>query len=184
MHSCPLKPSDEAKLIARCLEGDESAWAILFGRYHQPLLLIVRSLIKNDSLAEPAEEITARVWCSLCGDTYSRLRRYDPRFGRLLDYLVGMARNEMLRGRRAERNRISREYRVARDEATFDQADWGLMVQEFLRTLTPREREFCLADLMKEGAGIGLKKVSVANGWQLRCRVLKKFRKYYARELR
>src|SRR4051812_24341067 len=73
--------SDEEALVARCLQGDESAWADLFSIYHLPLLLVVSSLLKGDTRAEQAEEVTARVWCSLCSDAYARLRRYDSRKG-------------------------------------------------------------------------------------------------------
>src|SRR4051794_36702683 len=98
MHRYGPKSSDEPGLVVRCLQGDEGAWAKLFSTYHPPLLLIVRSMTRGDNRAEQAEEITARLWCSLCGDGYSRLRRYDPRKGGFLDYLVGMARNEILSG--------------------------------------------------------------------------------------
>ena len=176
------KPLDEVRLVARCLQGEESAWVSLFSIYHPPLLLIVRSFLRREGRAEQAEEIAAKVWCVLCNDTYSRLRRYDPRMGRLLDYLVGMCRNEILSGRRAERNRLSRECRVARGEATFDEADCRLMFQEFLATLTRREREFCLTNLLKNEAAQDRPKLSEANLWKLRSRVLRKFREYCTQE--
>jgi len=179
MHWYVPASSDEQGLVVRCLHGDERAWATLFSTYHPPLLLVVRSLTRGESRVEQAEEITAKVWCSLCSDGYSRLRRYDARLGGLLNFLVGMSRNEVLSSRRADRNRLSRECRVARREATTEVADWRLMLQEFLGTLTRREREFCLTDLMKHGAAACQPELSVANGWQLRSRVLKKFRKYY-----
>jgi hypothetical protein len=178
------KPLDEVRLIARCLHGEESAWVSLFRNYHPPLLLIVRSFLRREGRAEQAEEITANVWCSLCSETYVRLRRYDPQKARFLGYLVGIARFEILSGRRADRNRYLRECRVARHEATFDEADWRLMMQEFLSTLTHREREFCLTDLMRLEAAEGARDFSETNAWKLRSRVLKKFEKYYAQELR
>ena len=178
------KPSDEVYLVSRCLQGEESAWVSLFRIYQTPLLLIVRSYLRREGRAEQAEEITARVWCSLCSDTYVRLHRFDPRRARLLGYLVGIARNEILSSGRADRNRYLRECRAARHEATFDEADWRVMMHEFLGTLTHREREFCLTDLMKLEAPEGEPVFSEANAWQLRRRVLKKFEKFYAQELR
>jgi hypothetical protein len=150
----------------------------MFKVYHPRLVSIIRSLTRNDYLVEQPEEIASAVWCALCKQAYFRLRHFDPRMGRLIDYLAGMARKEIMNVRRAARNRRFRETRVARREAMLDHVDRSLVIQEFLATLTHREREFCLCDLMRQPGPWCHAEFSRANGWQLRCRVLKKFQAY------
>jgi hypothetical protein len=178
MHSIVYLPSEEEVLIERCLQGEHAAWEVMFKVYHPRLLAIIRSLTRGDYLVEQPDEIASAVWCTLCNQAYYRLRHFNPRMGRLIDYLAGMARREIWNVRRAARNRRFRENRVARREAMLDHVDRSLVVQEFLDTLTHREREFCLYDLMKEPGPRCYAECSQANGWQLRSRVLKKFQAY------
>jgi hypothetical protein len=175
------KSSDEEELVSRCLEGEEDAWETLFHLYHRDLVSIISSQLQRDD-TEQAEEIAARVWSTLLNDDCLRLRRYDARLGRLLNFLGGIARREIWKGRRAERNRHTREHRAARSEATSDDVDGRMVIQEFLGMLTPREREFFLSDLVSETDSDGQAILSAANIWQLRSRVLKKFRAYCRRD--
>lgn len=168
-------------LISRCLGGDDDAWCAIFDRYHPHLVPYVRYLLQGAGGLEQAEEIAAAVWSSLLTDDYQRLRRYDPKAGNFLRYLGLLARGEIWRWRRSVRSRQARENRAARRESTTEQCERGIVIQEFLETLTPREREFCLAYLLNE-VDPGLRcEFTSANGWQLRCRVLKKFRMYWSR---
>jgi hypothetical protein len=73
---------------------------------------------------------------------------------------------------------------VARKEATRDEVSRGLAINEFLTTLTGREREFCLSELLRQDEYTAPSPVSAANGWQLRCRVLRKFLIYFLQENR
>ena len=132
-------------------------------------------MLRGGDGAEQAEEIAAAVWSSLCSEGYSRLRRFDPKAGRLLGYLAAMARREIWRERRSEQRRHARECSVARKEATRDEVSRGLAFNEFLATLTGREREFCLSELLRQDEYKTPTPLSAANGWQLRCRVLRKF---------
>jgi DNA-directed RNA polymerase specialized sigma24 family protein len=171
--------TEEERLVARCLRGDSTAWQTLFQLYHPKLLIIIKLLMGNGSGTEQAEEIAAAVWSSLCSEGYSRLRRYDPRAGRLMGYLTVVARREIWRMRRSERSRHSRECSVARKEATWEEVGRGLALAEFLATLTGREREFCLSELLPQAEPAARHPLSVTNGWQLRSRVLKKFRIFF-----
>jgi DNA-directed RNA polymerase specialized sigma24 family protein len=179
MYYSSYGPSEEERLVARCLQGEHTAWETLFRDYHPQLVSIIKSLTPHESGAEQAEEVAAAVWSSLCGGAFSRLRRYDPRTGRLLGYLARMARSEIWRERRSERRRYTRECKAARKEATWDEVGRELILQEFLTTLSHREREFCLSYLMQQANSPVRPKVSAANGWRLRSRVLKKFRTFY-----
>jgi len=177
-----LSRDEEERLVARCLRGEDTAWELMFQLYHPQLLSIIRGLMHGEGALEQAEEIAAAVWSSLCGEEYTRLRQYDPRAGRLLGYLASMARIEIRRGRRSKRNRYSRECMAARKEAISDEIGRSLVIQEFLATLTRREREFCMSDLMKQSTLTVRSEVSLANEWQLRSRVLKKFRTYFLQD--
>jgi len=182
MHRSSQPSSEEERLIARCLRGEDTAWETMFHLYHPQLVSIIKALLHGEGALEQAEEIAAAVWSSLCCEAYTRLRQYDPRAGRLLGYLASMARREIRSGRRSKRTRYSRECMAARNEATSDETGRWLVMQEFLATLTRREREFCLSDLLKQSKPTVRSGVSLANGWQLRSRVLKKFRTYFLQD--
>ena len=180
---CPsFSPYEEERLVARCLRGEDTAWEMMFHLYHPQLVSIITAMMHGEGAMEQAEEIAAAVWSSLCSEAFTRLRQYDPRVGRLLGYLASMARREIRRGRRSKRSRYSRESMAARKEATSDEVGGGLVIQEFLATLTRREREFCMSDLMKQSRLTVRSEVSLANEWQLRSRVLKKFRTYFLQD--
>jgi hypothetical protein len=174
--------TEEERLVSRCLRVDAAAWRSLFQLYHPKLLIIIKFLIGDGSGTEQAEEIAAAVWSSLCSEGYSRLRRYDPRTGRLLTYLAAMARREIWKERRSERSRYSRECSVARKEAIWEEVGRELALTEFLATLTRREREFFLSELLSQTEPTVRPPISATYGWQLRRRVLKKFRTYFLQE--
>ncbi len=175
------QPLDEARLVRRCLDGDREAWNTLFEVYQPHLLAIIRSLSRDAIGGEQAEDIASRVWYTLCNDpTYSRLRHFDPRLGRFLTYLTGIARKEIKRGQRAEGNRHLRESLAARNEAIREEKDRRILIQEFLGTLTPREREYCLCELMKEPKRLSHLEFTTTNGYKLHSRVLKKFTAFFA----
>jgi DNA-directed RNA polymerase specialized sigma24 family protein len=172
-------PDEEERLVAQCLQGQDTAWETLFHLYHPRLVNIIKALIHNEGGMEQAEEIAARVWGSLCAEEYVRLRRYTPGSGCLLSYLASMARRQIWRMKRTETSRHSRECNVARREGAWDDIGGEVAIQEFLATLTRREREFCLSELLNQARPASRSSISRANNWQLRCRVLKKFRRFF-----
>ena len=177
-----LSRDEEERLVARCLRGEDTAWEMMFHLYHPQLVSIITAMMHGEGAMEQAEEIAAAIWSSLCSEAFTRLRQYDPRAGRLLAYLASMARSEIRRARRSKRSRYSHKCMAARNEATSDEIGRGLVIQEFLATLTRREREFCMSDLMKQSRLTVRSEVSLANEWQLRSRVLKKFRTYFLQD--
>ena len=182
MYRPSFSPYEEERLVARCLRGEETAWEMMFHLYHPQLVSIITAMMRGEGAMEQAEEIAAAVWSSLCSEAFTRLRQYDPQACRLLGYLASMARREIRRRRRSKRTRYSRECMAARKEATSDEIGGGLILQEFLATLTRREREFCMSDLLKQSKPTVRSEVSSANEWQLRSRVLKKFRTYFLQD--
>jgi hypothetical protein len=179
MYSSSHRPYDEERLVARCLRGEVTAWEMMFDLYNPKLMSIIKILLHRENGTEQAEDIASAVWSSLCSAPYTRLRRYDPQAGRLLSYLAAMARREIWRERRSMRSRYSRECSVARKEAAWEEVGRGIALSEFLATLTGREREFCLSELLPQSEPTVRPTLSATNEWQLRSRVLKKFRNYF-----
>jgi hypothetical protein len=177
-------PTEEGRLVKDCVSGDAAAWQKLFREYHPRFVFIIQSLLRGGSGAEHAEEIAAAVWFSLCNEGYSQLSQYDPQAGRLLGYLAYLARREIWRVRRSEQSRHSRECSAARKEAIRDEVDRGLAFNEFLATLTCREREFCLSQLLPQTECAAPARFSITNEWQLRSRVRKKLQIYIIEQKR
>jgi RNA polymerase sigma factor (sigma-70 family) len=168
----------ERLLVERCINGEKAAWESLF-HHHQPrLLAIIEGYLGHRAECGDlnAEEIAATVWYSLVVGENARLRRYDPSRGAgLLTYLAALARREIWKRYRRVQNRHSRETRAARSETTKEDAAWcNLLLQEFLRTLTRREREFCVDYLLSTGDESGRPGISAQNVWQLRSRIMRK----------
>jgi len=167
---------EDAELLEGCLRGDDDAWKTLFKNYH-PKLVDYISLLHGRS-KEQAEEVAACVWCALwCGGS-DHFHRCHARARGLLNYFKSMARVELWRRRRSEKSRRFRESKAARNESTRDEVGRGLVLQEFLATLTPREHEFCVSILLNQSEFDGRAEVSDCNRWKLRSRVMKKFRSY------
>ena len=171
------RATEEQRLVARCILGEQDAWTTLFQDYHSTLVAYIKFLTPGGS-REQAEETAAGVWCSFYCGMAKVLQRYDPQAGGLLRCLKHLARGEVWRRRRSERCRRLRECKVARKDSTCGDVEYGLMVQEFLATLTRREREFCLSILLSASeCGVG-RKISDSNEWTLRSRIMRKYRTY------
>ena len=171
---------EELHVIAQCINGKKEAWESLFHRYQPRLLAIIKRYLGRRAECGDldAEEIAASIWYSLIVGKKARLRRYDPSRGaKLLTYLAALARREIFKRYRRAQSRQSRETRVARPEATAGIADPSAFVlQEFLATLTRREREFCLNYLLATQVESEPPVVTACNAWQLRSRILRKLR--------
>ena len=170
-----VDPFTDRELIERCLLGDQEAWNTLFQRYQKRLVTVVRSWLRLQVRDEDlAEEIVSRVWLALLRHDRKLLERFDPGRGfQLLTYLVGLARNEVLRHNRSERRRIRREFVASSSRQQTEEPNWELMqgrIEEFLATLTPREREYCENHLLSNCTP----EISSTNLWQLHHRVRKK----------
>lgn len=172
--------TEEQRLIARCIRGEDAAWETVFQVYHPRLVAYISFLTRGGS-KEQADEVAAAVWCSLCCGASTQLGRYDPEAGGLLRCLKHLARGEIWRRRRSEQSRRRRECKAARKESTRDEVGHELVLEEFLATLTRRELEFCLSDLLSMPEFRDHTEVSTCNVWKLRSRVMKKFRTYVLR---
>lgn len=159
-------------LVNRCLDGDEAAWKQLYQQCQPGLLHLIRSRLNRraDDL-DLAEEVAAAVWSSLLDRDSARLRHFDPVRGcRFLTYLAALARFEIrrLRGPRTGPGPLPEI-----PDPQPDRSDEALL-NEFLATLTPRERQFCESHLLASGPPTHPAPFSQANAWQLRHRVRRK----------
>jgi RNA polymerase sigma-70 factor, ECF subfamily len=91
-----MKPSlatpPDVELIERMRKGAEEAFTALYRR-HQGA--VYRYALQMSGKAELAEDVTQEVFMALIRDG----GRYDPGRGALIGYLVGIARNHLLRHR-------------------------------------------------------------------------------------
>ena len=178
MSTCSCITYDDEAIVAGCLRGENSAWEAMFRHYHPRLVSIIKAEMNWQCSTDQAEEIAASIWCSLCSEAYSRLRRYDPHAGRLRTYLKALARREIWKRTREEKHRRFRERRSARSEAVMDETGPAIVIQEFLAILTRQEREFCQSFLMKQAGHSCQSELSPCNSWKLRSRVMKKFQTF------
>jgi len=133
------------------------------------------------------EEIAARVWHSVVAQGYRLLDKFDAKRGcRLITFVASLADKEILRFYRAERRMRSRNLIAGKSLTTNGRTsprDLMAELQEFLETLTGREREFCEHYLLSRTNGQptngqATNGLTNANLWQLRHRVLNKLNVY------
>lgn len=168
----------DRQLIDRCLTGEDDAWQELFAQRHPGLLHASRSFLGYAGNGELAEEIASRVWFALLRDGGRTLARFNPAqdqdFG---NFLSGVARYEVLRHRRSERRRQSRET-IAAQRTTpsrkVNDADVSLLLREFMATLASNEVGFMEECLLTPSAPNGhdsTRRLSQAAVWQRRHRL-------------
>ncbi len=182
---------NDRMLVDRCVSGDVEAWEDLYALCHASLLTSVRCMLGGAS-EDPnlVEEIAAAVWFTLIANDGERLDRYDPRRGaRLVTYLRAVARDQIKGFFRSEGRRRSREMeafertRNREPELQTPRIEW----QEFLRVLTPAEREYCTDVLLKDLSLVSVEeraRISKAytrtNAWQLKHRIRAKMKEFFS----
>jgi RNA polymerase sigma-70 factor (ECF subfamily) len=94
--------SDDALLVSRIAEGDESAFMIAYDR-HSGFLFgsVSRFLGDRESAAEVVQDAFLTLW--------RRARQFDARSGSLLTWLLAIARNRAIDRLRAEGRRPGRD---------------------------------------------------------------------------
>jgi len=180
----------DSHLARRCLAGEVVAWEELYAQCHPPLLVSIE-LMLGPGHADPnvVDEIAARVWYTLVENDGNALARYDPqRGGRLTTFLRALAKTEVRRHCRAERRRRNREWRARGGKPPYHSAgdaQAASLLEEFLPTLTRREREFYHDHLLGPPAGGGedaARARSSSNARQLSHRIRKKLLWFLRRE--
>jgi DNA-directed RNA polymerase specialized sigma24 family protein len=177
-------PSDEI-LVRQCLAGNPAAWNFLYRHYHDQLVRAGARLLGARSRdTELADEIAARVWCSLVFQNSHRLRAFDPARGRLSAYLAALVRQEVQHYYRPRRPG-ARQLPLVEGQAVQPPPDVPESGQrdEFLATLTGQEQRFFLEHLMARGEDAPPPRpLSPANYRKLKQRVLYKLHQFLRRE--
>jgi DNA-directed RNA polymerase specialized sigma24 family protein len=137
----------DGQIVDRCLAGDKQAWEGLYRECHPRLRKAIQLLLGAEAAdVHIIDEIAARVWYALLRDDGRLLGTYDADRESTLDsFLMGLARIEILRYTRAERRRHQHEMLSGRrrlEEQRVSEWQLATMMDEFVSTLTPGQREF------------------------------------------
>lgn len=174
---------DDRKVIEGCIAGDAASWSLLYERCHEPLLVSIRSFLREAAAdIHLVDEVAARVWYSVVRNDCELLARFDVTKGcRLTTFLSLLARSEARQYFRAERRRRAREETAARREAGSDRTQSlgsEIPCDEFLDSLSPSERTYYEKVLIAPTEGSAIDEYTAENSWQLRHRVRKKLFRY------
>lgn len=159
-------------LAQRCFAGEVAAWEELHRLFNDKLTTTIRSLLRGRSTDfNLAEELAAQVWYALIADDGALMARFDPNRGaRLITYMRMIAREVINRHFRSEHRRTAREIEALRrtsQHRSLEQDYTEVSLDEFLATLSQRERQFCqeyLCDVQPSTTGAA--PMSRANIWQ------------------
>jgi hypothetical protein len=169
-------------LVDRCLSGEAAAWSQMYGRFHGSLLASIRAFLgRAGHDIHLVDEISARVWYSLVRNGFELLAKFDPGRGcRLSTFLSVLGKSEARLLLRSERRRKTRECVASKPEVELaDAASNGALADdEFLATLSPRERAFYLDILVASHSEALESEYSQQNQWQLRHRVRRKLEQF------
>ncbi len=123
----PRSGTSESDLLQKVKQGDEEAFTLLYRRFQGP---VYRYALQMSGSAELAEEVTQEVFMAVIkGKT-----RFDPEVGTLGGYLVGIARNHLLRGKEHNARWVSIDQED--DEGRFNYHDPLVSSQNSLAELT------------------------------------------------
>ncbi len=175
-------------LVRRCTGGEHAAWSALFTRFQARLKTRVRVFLRGQGGdSSLVDEIAAQVWLVLLQRDARLLRQYQPDRS-FLAFLASIARYETLVRFRSERRRRGRENgerRASINGGVILPEYSRVELEEFLASLTPRERDYLERELISAAAhgnggaqpGEDLS-LTRANHWQLRHRIRRKLRQY------
>ena len=176
----------DQQLVERCITGDVTAWEDLYTQCHAPLLALVKGMLHTAD-ANLVDEIAARVWYALVANDGELLTRFNPSRGaRLITFMRAIARDEAKRYFRTEVRRREREAIATRERSTSATPDGPssyVLIEEFLTTLSPDDRTFCLQHaLAPSSPDIGGPPTEDAR-WQHTRRLYKKMLAFLGREM-
>jgi len=180
-------PRQDQQLVDRCLAGDVAAWEDLYSQCHGPLLSLIKGILSTAADANLVDEIAARVWYALVANDGELLTRFDhSRGNRLITFMRAIARDETKRYFRAEIRRREREAIVVREKSVVSTSDGitpHFLVEEFLTTLSPSDRSFCLEHVLAAPAQDVIPTASRPPVWQRTRRIYKKLIAFLGREI-
>ena len=178
-------PHQDQQLVKRCLAGEVAAWEELYTQCHGPLLALTKGMLRTAD-AELIDEIAARVWYALVANDGALLTRFDPSRGnRLITFMRAIARDEANRYFRTEVRLKERETIATREKptATIPPGPASHLMEEFLTTLSPEDRTFCLQHVLATPTQDTAALTSRPAGWQHTHRLYRKFLAFLGREV-
>jgi RNA polymerase sigma-70 factor (ECF subfamily) len=129
---------------------DPSALEYLYDHYSGALFGVISRIIKNDDIAqEVLQDIFLKIW--------DRIESYDPTKGKLLTWMVNIARNQAIDKTRSRE--ISKQQKTSGSETLVNKVDnqeftelriEGIGVKEMLKSL-PNEQLFVVEHLYFKG---------------------------------
>jgi hypothetical protein len=180
-----VRISSNDDLLARCLDGDPTAWRLLLTRHDQGLRLRIRFLLSRKGFRdrELVDEITGEVWSSLVEQKYRRLRAYDPARAEFQAFLGAVAFGVVRRYFQArDRQREVPLEQAPRNELRDSGRPIELLVDDLLPTLSRQEARLLQMMLRPDAEGILRKSFSPANFWKLSQRLRQKIHVLFAQD--
>src|SRR5580765_8084644 len=131
-----LEPNDDARLVARCLEGDQGAFEPLVARYERVLFSVALRLVGD---YEDARDATQNAFVR----AYEHLETFDPQ-RRFFSWIYRIVVNECLNLRRSRHPNEPLADTIETPGGAFeavDAAETGDRIQAALKALTEEYRE-------------------------------------------
>jgi len=137
----------DRQLVDDCLTRKPGAWERMYNRAHPALMMAVRKHLGSRAGDQQlVEEIAAQVWYLLIQHDGELLNRFSTeRDRRLSSYLGGLAQNQVRTYDRGEQRRHAREAEATRSHRageTIHESRNPLEMQDFLSTLSDREKKY------------------------------------------
>jgi RNA polymerase sigma-70 factor (ECF subfamily) len=148
--------ADDGQLVARCLQGDTTAFETLVERYHRVLYTVAYRMLGN---AEDARDATQEAFVK----AYERLASFNPEL-RFFSWIYRIVTNECLNEIRARRVQVPvpPDLEAAGGPALeFETGERRRRVQAALLTLTPEHREVVV---LRHFAGLSYGEMALALG--------------------
>ncbi len=139
---------DDAVYAQKCKAGDSQAFAVLYDRYIEK---IYRFVYYKTFVKETAEDITSDVFHK----AFQKISSFDETKGAFSAWIYRIARNAVIDHYRTDKKTVPIEdiFELGEENRTAETHDALRAlsrVQEFLKTMTPRQREIITLRLWEE----------------------------------
>lgn len=139
---------DDAELAFASQNGEGAAFGVLYDRYFEKLY---RFVYYKTFVKETAEDIVSDVFHK----AFTRIDSFDGEKGNFSQWIYRIARNSVIDHYRTERKNIPIDdvFDIGENDRTIEEHDVLLTMRhvgEYLRTLTPRQRELITLRVWEE----------------------------------
>lgn len=140
---------DDGALVQLCLNGDASAWAVLYGTQYPDLMKYVERHWPDTCRHSLADDVVTHVLRSLPNRNFARLRKFDPDQGCLLFHLQKLVRGRMHEQLRKRPRKVKLVPLVPVIDPQAGIFPLETMLAELLPKLTEEARQLCLECLQR-----------------------------------